>query len=226
MGEEERPEQAVRLTLEPLGPLPPVRAVYDQSQHDEYHRQQRKHEARFTEQKERISKDDARALVGLWLDLDPSWRNPEIAHNQNVWMWAAVFLRGQDNTPHKDIEFTIEGSRTNPVYWDALAWTFARTEGERPLGQALHRWVGDVIRGKCPRPKGGKGSRGPAAKMDKRNDVIRWAVHLLTECGMPATRNEITERASACDIVAQVLDERGHPVRTYNSVLAIWQGKR
>ena len=141
-------------------------------------------------------------------------------------MYAALFLRGQDNTPREDIESTTEGSRTNPVHWDALAWTFARTEGKRPLGQALHRWVGDVMHGRCPRPKGGKGSRGPAPKMDKRNDVIRWAVHLLTKCGMPETRNEITERASACDIVAQVLAERDHAVKTYGTMRDIWRGNR
>ncbi len=204
----------------------PVRAVLDKARNDEFHRQHREHVARFIDKKERISNDDARALVGLWLDLDPSWRNPAIAHNYNVWMYAALFLRGKDKTLREDIESTIEGSRTNPVDWDALAWTFVRTEGERPLGKALHRWVGDVIHGRCPRPKGGKGSRGPAPKMAARNDVIRWAVHLLTKCGMPETRNEITERASACDIVAQVLAERDHAVKTYGTMRDIWRGNR
>ena len=226
MGEEERPEQAVRLTLEPLGPLPPVRAVLDKVQNDEFDKLHHKHATRFKEHKKRISNDDARELVGSYFDLDPSWRNPEIAHNYNVLFLARVFLQRPDNTAREDIEVFTEGSRTDPVYWDALARTFARTEGERPLGQALHRWVGDVIRGKCPRPKGGKGSRGPAPKMAERNDVIRWAVHLLTKCGMPETRNEITERASACDIVAEVLAERGHAVKTYDTVRDIWRGKR
>ena len=207
----------------------PVRAVLDKSRNDEFAKLHHKHRTRFIEQKERISNDDARALVGLWLDLDPSWRNPEIAHNYNVWMYAAFFLQGEDNTPREDIESTTEGSRTNPVDWDALAWTFARTEGKRPLGQALHRWVGDVIHGRCPRPKGGKGSRGPAPKMAERNDVLRWAVHVLTECGMHAERNEATdamERPSACDIVLGVLKERIHDVSSYNTMRDIWRGKR
>ena len=195
-----------------------MRAVYDQSQHDEF----KKLHQRFIDKKERISNDDARAFVGLWLDLDPSWRNPQIAHNHNVWFLARVFLQRPDNTPREDIEVFTEGSRTDPVYWDALAWTFARTKGKRPLGQALHRWVGDVMHGRRPRPP-------QASKMSERNDVIAWAVHMLTECGMNATRNEATdemERPSACDIVAGVLKERNHSVSAYNTLRDIWRGKR
>ena len=224
-----RREQTVELTIEPHGPLPPPRAVIDEARHDAFGKMRQKHVTRFKDHEKRISDEDARALVGLYFDLDPSWKNPEIAHNYNVWFLARVSLQRPDNTPREDIEVTIEGSRTDPVCWDALAWTFARTEGKRPLGQALHRWVRDVMHGQCPRPKGGKGSRGPARRMSERNYVISWAVHILTECGMHATRNELTdamENPSACDIVAGVLKERNHSVRTYSAAVAIWQGKR
>ena len=213
-----RREQTGELTLEVHGPVPPVRAVLDKSRNDEFNKLHHQHRTRCQKHGERISDEDARELVGLYFDLDLSWRNPEIAHNYNVQMYARLSLIGRDGNPREDIEAITEGSHTNPVHWDALEWTFARTEGKRPLGQALHRWVRDVMRDRCPRPKGGK--------MAERNDVIRWAVYVLTGCGMNATRNELTERTSACDIVAGVLDERGHPVRRYNSVLAIWQGKR
>ena len=232
MGEKERPEQTVdpeqtvRLTVEPLGHLGPWRAVYDQSQHDEYHRQQRKHAARFTEQGERISNDDARKLVGLWLDLDPSWKSPEVGRNYIKW-WLGISLLDSDKNPREEaIEACAEKARTSALHWDALAWAFAHIAGERPLGKALHRWVGDVMHGRRAPPKGG---RGPEPKMAERNAVLWWAVHILTECGMNATRNEATDetkRPSACDIVLEVLKERNHRVSSYNTIRDIWRGKR
>ena len=228
MGEKERPEQTVdpeqtvRLRIDLLGPLPPWRVVYDQSQHDEYHRQQRKHAARFIEHKERISNDDARKLVGLWLDLDPLWEDPEIAHNYMKW-WLGISFLDSDKTPLEEaIEACAEKARTSALHWDALAWAFAHIDGDRPLGKALQRWVGDVIHGRCPCPS-------QASKMGVRNDVLRWAVYILTECGMNATRNEATdemERPSACDIVLGVLKERNHSVSSYNTMRDIWRGKR
>ena len=175
MGEKERPEQTVdpeqtvRLTVEPLGPLGPWRAVYDRSQHDEYHRQHRKHAARFMEQKERISNDDARKLVGLWLDLDPSWKSPEVGRNYIKWHLGISLLDSDKNPREEAIEACAEKARTSALHWDALAWAFAHIDGKRPLGQALSRWMDDVNQGKCPRPR--HGTRGPLRKMTERNKV-------------------------------------------------------
>ena len=175
MGEKERPEQTVdleqtvRMTLEILGPLPPWRAVLDKSRNDEFAKLHQKHWTRFIEQKERISNDDARVLVGLWLDLDPSCRNPGIAHNYAKWGLASSLLDSDNNPDDEAVEVYAEESRTSALHWDALKWTVAYIDGKRPLGQALSRWMDDVNQGKCPRPR--HGTRGPLRKMTERNKV-------------------------------------------------------
>ena len=119
MGEEPRPGQTVRLKLKLCSPIPPVRAAYDQSQHDDFHRKHREHVARFTEQGERISDDDARALVHLWLDLDLS-EDPEWARDYYVGMLASS-LGPLDGTPREEVvDLFAERSRTPHyigTYW-------------------------------------------------------------------------------------------------------------
>ncbi len=221
MGEEPRPRQTVRLKLKLCSPIPPVRAAYDQSQHDEFHRKHREHVARFTEQGERISDDDARALVHLWLDLDLS-DDPEWARDYYVGMLASS-LGPLDGTPREEVvDLFAERSRTSALHWDVLDWVLMQKGGKYPLGQTLQRWVAE--RGQ--RPRASEGSRGPEPKMAERNYVIAWAVYILKKCGMNVMRNELTERASACDIVAGVLADRNQSVSKYSSVLAIWQSKR
>ena len=219
MGEKSGPEQ----TVASFGVLPPWRAVYDQSQHDEFQRQHREHVARFTEHEERISDEDACALVGLYFDLDPSWENPGIAYNYALHWQRLSLVDSEENPREEAVEACAEKSRHSAFRWDVLDWVFAIHGAERPLGPALDSWAIQVIRGRCPRPKG---RRGPEPKMAERNYVIAWAVYILTECGMNVMRNVLTERAATCDIVAGVLADRNHSVSKYSSVLAIWQSKR
>ncbi len=229
MGEKMRPGQPARRRTKFLGSLPPLRAVLDEAQHEECSRQLQKHLTRYTEHQERISDDDARELVRLYFALDRMWKDPEIAHSYRI-SWLAGLRLDQDDAPRDErVERAVEQSRTSLLHWDVLAWTFGRTQGKRPLGQALHRWVSDVIHGKRLRPKDGKGTPGPASKMADRDAVLCWAVHMLKACGMSATINEATDEQqspSACHIVAELLAERDHPVKAYNTMRGIWRRRQ
>ena len=226
-------ENEIRLELEVKGILPPLRAVFNASRHEKFNTQYQAYRTRFQKHTERISNDDARKLVGLWFDLDPSWKYSEIA--RNYYMFAiALSLIDQKNNPYDElIQDVAEQSRTSSLHWDALEWLFARNGGERSLGEALHRWANDVIRNRRPRPRNravaGTTQRGPEPQNAYRNAVIRYAVSLLRECGRSATHNEATdeqESPSACHLVAEVLAERGHPVNRYESVRDIWRRRR
>ena len=226
-------ENETRLELEVDGIFPPLRAVLNASQNEEFDKQHQAYRRRFEEYNERISNDDARKLVGLWFDLDPSWESAEIARNYRIWALARP-LTDQGKKPRDElIQDVAERSRTSSLHWDALAWVFARNGGKRPLGEALHRWVNDVIRNRRPRPRNravtGTPERGPEPQNEHRNEVIRYAVFLLKECGRSATHNEATdeqESPSACHLVAEVLAERDHPVKRYESVRDIWRERR
>ena len=105
-------------------------------------------------------------------------------------------------------------------YWDSLRqFVGDRLVHDRPLGDTLRRWAGEVFRGDCTPPKK---PRGAPPTMNPRNHLIVVAITLLLkEFDISATRNDESESVSACDAVVAVLAER-EVLLAYKTVAAIW----
>ena len=105
-------------------------------------------------------------------------------------------------------------------YWDSLRqFVGDRLVHDRPLGDTLRRWAGEVFRGDRTPPKK---PRGAPPTMNPRNHLIVVAITLLLEeFDISATRNDESESVCACDAVVAVLAER-EVLLAYKTVTAIW----
>ena len=75
----------------------------------------------------------------------------------------------------------------------------------KPLGDALRRWAGEVLRGDRTPPRKSPGAR---PTTNERNHLIVKALKILRdEYGLTVTRNDASETVSACDVVVEVLAE-------------------
>lgn len=114
----------------------------------------------------------------------------------------------------------IQQSHENPVAFRALQ---ALLEFYRSIRLSappeLQSWGLDVAAGILTIPKLGRG-RSPYANMI-RDDVIVNLVQTLVECGLTATRNEVSDPESACDAVSIALQEQGVEL-TYEGVVKVW----
>ena len=114
----------------------------------------------------------------------------------------------------------IEGSQASPLDFRALkaALSFLRDNHE-PIPSELNEWALQVADGNVepPRPRTG---RSPYTNV-VRNELIVKTVQTLVDCGLSATRNEVSEPESACDAVSKALNAHGVPLGCC-AVAKIW----
>lgn len=109
------------------------------------------------------------------------------------------------------------------AYENCVRWIERELECGRPLPPALVAFSVDLMRGRRKPPGGGRGR--PKGRQMARDFTIAEAVAeaLAAAPALRATRNDETaHRASACDIVRDVLVEDFCRVFEYSTVKRIW----
>lgn len=119
----------------------------------------------------------------------------------------------------KIVDEKVALARNVPKFWDVAVLAVQHySRIGIPLPQALADLVIDAMRGEAKRPT----KRGRPAN-DDRDRVIMLAIDSVIESfpEISATRNEATETISACEIVADVLNDNGL-ILDSRSVEKIW----
>ena len=118
----------------------------------------------------------------------------------------------------------IEGAQSSPLDFRTLQEAlFHLMQTDEPIPSELHEWALPVAAGiaKCP-------SVGPGRSRYTnlvRNELITKTVHILVDCGLSATRNEVSDPKSACDAVSKALNAHG-VASGYAAVAKLWQFHR
>ena len=116
----------------------------------------------------------------------------------------------------------LEAAETEPIAYDACSELVMHASyHEIPLPEDLAWFAHEVMCGKKTRPR--KRGQEPSKNV-WRNTRIIFAVHhaLREDPSLHATRNEATNAESACDIVAECLQEIGFNLK-YKTVADIWR---
>ena len=178
---------------------------------------------------ERPSIEEAEQIVReLLADVDLS-ELPPLSKDFLLSNWTWI----KENSPRRTGEavqnWTL-ASKSDPVYWEALKALSARLLRDREqLPDALQDWLADMLEEELPRPRGRPGKHWYAN--DNRNMWIGYAVSMLAQLGMTATRTtrvpEIAplKKGSACDVVANYLRSRQLNL-SYEGVASVWRSLR
>jgi hypothetical protein len=121
----------------------------------------------------------------------------------------------------KRLQDLIAWSKTDAEGFDTLRLGIAASLLYHPnekLPPEAQEWLGKFLRGKVKRPKA-KAGRGHESGI---NHLIWVMVGMLQQNGMKATRNDVSDPLSACDAVAQALEELELTPTTFHGVKRIW----
>lgn len=108
---------------------------------------------------------------------------------------------------------------SEPLHRDILRNAFARKiAGGDPIPSSLREMAASLMTGDVNEPRRKAGAK-ETAYLHSR---IMWAVELLKNSGMTATRNDESKPVSACDAVADALGQLGLKPITFSRVKRIW----
>ena len=161
-----------------------------------------------------IKLEDAAAIVRPWLD--PEHAHPMYTGNRIAHHW--FYLREIDGGAWEELRFFIAASETSPIFWEAVKLIAERLLMiNRPLGDDLLLWHGDMQSGKAKKPLG-KGGR---PKNTPRNRCIFAALLVLQQLGLSVTLDAGKDRSpSGCGVVADILH------LSYDAVATVWTDAR
>ena len=131
----------------------------------------------------------------------------------------AVYVLREDRLPE-----LLEGAQTSPLDFQAVqAALSSLREENKPIPSELNEWALDVASGKvkCPSVRPG---RSPYTNV-VRDELISRTVQSLVDCGLSATRNEVSAPESACDAVSIALNAHGVEL-SFAAVAKIWRSYR
>ena len=115
----------------------------------------------------------------------------------------------------------IEGAQTSPLDFQAVeSALFSLREDNEPIPSELNEWALDVASGKLKKPTARPG-RSPYSNV-VRDELIARTVQSLVDCGLSATRNQISDPESACDAVSEALNAHGVGL-SFDAVAKIWR---
>ena len=106
----------------------------------------------------------------------------------------------------------IEGAQSSPLL-----------ETKEPIPSELVEWGLSVAAGNVTSPSLGPG-RSPYTNQ-VRDALIAQTVQILVDCGLNATRNEVSTPESACDAVSEALNAHGVEL-SHAGIAKIWQSSR
>lgn len=125
-----------------------------------------------------------------------------------------VYEEEMSNNPEK---FLAEAKSHTGFKVVSLVISSAIERGEN-LPPAVNQWLADYLGGRLSEPKRNTGR--PATLLTPLWIVI--AVSVCLNRGMKATRNDVSEPVSACDAVAEALENLGLEPVTYEGVKRVW----
>ena len=163
--------------------------------------------------------EHAKARIRFWLD--PELFDDDWAEDAIVGCLLLLRATAADAEPDAEaVSSVIDRADGDRWVWDSLQeFAGSRLLRRQPLGNALRRWAGEVLRGDRTPPRK---PRGAPATTTARNHLIVKALKILRdECGLTLTRNDASEAVSACDVVVAVLAEYGLHL-SYKRVAEIW----
>ena len=124
--------------------------------------------------------------------------------------WPGIREAFGDGRAEEALRNWIRASEDDIDYWQALHAVAAQLLRDRQaFPHILADWWADVLEGVRRKPKVPPGKHWYAN--NSRDMWICYAVELLVELGMPATRNAASPPESACDAVGKVV-HRGYDV--------------
>ncbi len=124
-------------------------------------------------------------------------------------------------SPQEYLEDILRLSLYKTELFDGVLLTCSQLlrRGDRPLGPALGGWLAAYLNDEFHRPT----VKGPNPNKNLfRNDTIGLAVGCLEEVGFSPTRNQVSEKTSACDYVSEALSEVGSIALSYDAVAKIY----
>jgi hypothetical protein len=118
-------------------------------------------------------------------------------------------------------EELLKSAADNCDSYDMLRFGLANTlilDPDYDPPKAVRLWLSEYLQGNVKRPKGGTGRYSSQGL-----HVSIWVViRHLEKLGFVATRNDTSPATSACDVVADALDQLDLEPREYFSVKKIW----
>ena len=133
-------------------------------------------------------------------------------------------MRAVDALRSDRIGELIEGAQSSPVDFRALREALSHLlETHEPVPEELVQWGLSVAAGRVTAPGTGPGRS--RYKNQLRDELIAQTVQTLVDCGLNATRNEVSAPESACDAVSKALHAHGIEL-SYDGVAKIWQSSR
>jgi hypothetical protein len=110
-------------------------------------------------------------------------------------------------------------NENNPLHYDTLRHAFAqRIEDGEPIPSEFRQLASAIMSGERSKPKRTSGAK----EVHFLHSRIVWAVDLLIQSGLTATRNDTSKHVSACDAVAEALRQLGLKPLSFNGVKRIW----
>lgn len=115
--------------------------------------------------------------------------------------------------------YLVGWASLDPEGWDALRLGVASAlERGDTIPPEARRWLVHYLRGETERPKASAGRHGARGL----HIAIVFVVIRLVDCGMNATRNDASPAVSACDAVADALEQLRLSPTTFEAVKKIW----
>ena len=160
--------------------------------------------------------EHAKARIRDWLNpalVDDDWTEDETV--------GYLELLGVDTEPDAEaVSRVIARAVGDRCVWDSLKEiTGGRLLHGQPLGDALRRWAGEVLRGDRTPPRKPPGA--PPTTTPRNHLIVKALKILRDECGLTLMRNDESEVVSACDVVVAVLAEYKVSL-SYKRVAEIW----
>lgn len=163
--------------------------------------------------------EHAKARIRFWLNpelVEDDWAEDEIVG----WLESLRATPANAEPEAEVVSQVIDRAVGETWVWDALREIAGtRLLRGQPLGDALRRWAGEVLRGDRTPPRKPRGA--PATTRERNHLIVKALKTLQDECGLTLTRNDASEVVSACDVVVEVLAEYGVSL-SYKRVAEIW----
>jgi hypothetical protein len=130
-------------------------------------------------------------------------------------------VRGILETTDLSMSDRLKASEVDPVAYDVLCIFIATSlQNDAAPPEHYRQFAAEVLLGERKRPEATKGPK--RYKNAGRDRIVVRAIELGQKLGLVATRNDVSEPTSCCDLVAECLLEQGLSPTTYAGVKRIW----
>ncbi len=129
--------------------------------------------------------------------------------------------RGAAKAMDVSIERRIFAAKFDPIAFDvACSYASFYLDPHIEMPEVVRLFISAVLRGEFKRPSAKRGTKDYTFLA--RDWTLCEAINVGAQFGLVATRNDVSDGFSGCDVVAQYLSDRGLSPSTFAGVKRIW----